>query len=150
METWMETWSVLGPILGLVGGFLAGWLVSTERARGEIYARRLEVYQKLNGLASDLLFTSIKADVDPTTYREKMLKSRLDLSEFIASNAMLVSNEVGSAAFPMFEATLTPCIDDLRTAFNAVVTAMARDLRLQTIDMSTRVLLPFESRKQVT
>jgi hypothetical protein len=55
----MEIWSFMGPIFGLAGGFLAGWLVATERARGEIYTRRLDVYQKLNGLASDLLLTSI-------------------------------------------------------------------------------------------
>lgn len=146
----METWSVLCPILALVGGFLAGWLVATERARSEIYARRLDVYQKLNGFASDLLFTSIKAEVDPTIYREKMLKSRLDLSEFIASNALLLSKEVGSAVSPMLDATLTPDIEKLRKVFNAVVMAMARDLRLKTIDISTRFLLPFESRKQVT
>lgn len=146
----METWSILGPILGLIGGFLAGWLVATESFRGEIYTRRLDVYQKLNGLASDILLTSINAEIDPTTYREKMLKSRLGLSEFIAANAMLVSKEVGSAISPMLEATLTHSIDNLRKAFNAVVVAMACDLRLQTIDTSTRFLLPFESRKQVT
>jgi hypothetical protein len=144
----METWSFLGPILGLGSGFLAGWLVATERARGEVYTRRLSVYQKLNGLASDLLLTSIKDEVDPTTYRDKMLKSRLALSEFIAADAMLVSKKVGSAISPMLDATLTPDIEKLRKAFNAVVVVMAHDLRLRTIDMATRFLLPFESRKQ--
>jgi hypothetical protein len=146
----MVMWSVLGPILGILGGFLAGWFVATERSRGEIYSRRLDVYQKLNALASDFLFTAIKAEVDPTTYSEKMLKNSIDMSEFIASNALLISKEVGSAISPMLDATLIPNVEKLRKTFNAVVMAMARDLRLQTIDMSTRFLLPFESRKQVT
>jgi hypothetical protein len=78
-----------------------------------------------------------------------MLMSRLALSEYLASNAILVSKEVGLVISPMFEAKLTPNIEELRKAFNEAVLAMARDLRLQTIDMSTRFLLPFESRKKV-
>jgi len=136
--------SILGPILGTVVGFFAGWLSATERLRGEIYTRRLDMYQKLNHLASELLLISIKAEVESETYREKVLEARLVLSEFLVANALLVSARVGPLIAPMLEATLPPNLDKLRASFNATVETMAHDLRLNTIDRATKFLLPFE------
>ena len=144
----MQVWSVIGPIAGVAGGFFAGWLTATERVRAEVYTRRLEMYQKLNYLASDLLLTSIKAEMDPDAFREKMLKARLLLSEFLVANALLVSEHVGPQIAPMLEPTLTPNIDKLRTSFNTLVAAMAHDLRLRSIDGATRFLLPFEAKSK--
>jgi hypothetical protein len=140
----VSVWCILGPILGTAGGFFAGWLSATERLRGEIYTRRLDMYQKLNQLASELLLISIKAEAYSDTYREKTLDARLALSEFLVANALLVSARVGPLIAPMLEATLAPNIDKLRTSFNATVEAMAHDLRLNTIDRATKFLLPFE------
>jgi hypothetical protein len=138
----MSAWSIVGSIAAAVGGFVVGWLSHTERLRGEIYTRRLNTYQELNKLASELLLKSIKAEVEPDTYREAMLESRLQLSEFLAANALLISASVGTQVTPMLAATLEPDINQLRGSFNSTINAMAHDLRLKTIDVSTNVLLP--------
>ncbi len=138
----MDTASLVTWILGSAGACVVTWLVATEKMRGDLYSRRFDVYQKLNEQAAEVVFASIRAGRDGS-YAEAMIQSRLTLMETYGKNSLLLTQGVSDALGPLFKATMTPDVEELRDALNATVRAMSSDLRLKSVDVTTIALLPF-------
>ena len=58
----------IAQILAVVVAFLIGWLSASQNTRAQVFNRRLEVYQKLNRLAANVLHESIKFETDASIY----------------------------------------------------------------------------------
>ncbi len=129
--------SLLGGATVALGSFIAGWLSASQSTRSEVYIRRMGVYQRLNFLAADLFHLSIRANHQPNEYREAMIQARLNLSECLVSNAILVSEEVGLLATPLLETDISPDIDKYRVGFNAFCAQMGKDLKFDNIHAVT-------------
>lgn len=136
----MEFLAAAGAVVVAIGSFIAGWFTATEKIRTEVYAKKLEVYLKLNALAADLLHLSIKASVDPDKYSEPMFQARLTLAECMASHSILVSEGLGPLVEKLLEAKKQPDLDSLRVAFNQMSDKMAADLKLDKIHAVTALL----------
>jgi hypothetical protein len=136
----MEFLAAAGAVVVAIGSFVAGWLTATEKIRTEVYAKKLEVYLKLNALAADLFHLSIKATVDPNEYSTPMFQARLALAEYTASHSILVSKSLGPHIEKLIEARKQPDIESLRVTFNLMSNTMATELKLEKIHAVTALL----------
>lgn len=135
-----------GAVLAF-GAFVAGWLTATEKSRTEVYKRRLDTYLEINLLAANLFHFSVKNSVDKEQFFGPMVEARLALSDYFASNAILVSNEVGKFAIKLVEAK-EPDLDEIRVTFNHLCQQMAKELKLEHIHSVNETLFQFIPKKK--
>ena len=101
--------------------------------RAEVFKRKFVIYQKLNRLAAAVLHESIKYEIDPAGHGVEMVRARLTLSEFIVESSLIISEKTGPLFVPILESNIPPNVNAIREALNAVITQMAKELKLDSI-----------------
>ncbi len=123
---------IIIPIVTAVLGYLVGWFHATDKIRFEVFKRKLDAYQKLNKLTTDIIVLSVKEKNNKAKYERSLIEARISLFEFISSNTIILSNEVSILADPFRDRKHD--VESLRKAFNSLSLRMCSELRLGQIN----------------
>ena len=98
----------------------------SENSRFEIFKNQLNVYRQLINLISNILILSISIKVKPGN-KVQFVKANLSLQEFIASNCIMISREIGA----MLETfIIQEDAEPLRKTFNTICEKIDTELCL--------------------
>jgi len=119
-------------IISLLGSFAAGWYFATSNNRALVFEKRINIYQTLNSMLSDLFHLNLNKILEPDGYKLEYLRTKKELSNFFIGNSMLLlpktSHNIQQLLFLDSEDT-----DFLVQTYNKITAQMADDLNLKAI-----------------
>ena len=130
----------IAQILAVVVAFQIGWLSASQNTRAQVFNRRLEVYQKLNRLAANVLHESIKFETDASIYSASMVQARLTLSEYVVENSLMLSEATATHLAPLVASAIPPDVNAILVGLNGLTAAMSKELRLDSIHSINNLL----------
>jgi hypothetical protein len=113
--------------------FLVGWLAASQSTRAEAFKIKLHTYRRINQLASGVFFESIKYQKIQEKNCVSLASARIELSEFLVGNSLIISQNIADISSPLLSAELPPNIDQILKSMNSLTTQMSTELKLDGI-----------------